>query len=152
VAFENGEKIMMNDSSSEPIDILLVEDDKIDVEMVKRIFKKQGMINPLHHALCGIDALEMLRGQNGKQKIPQPCVMLVDINMPQMNGLEFLKEVRNDKDLRRNIAFILTTSSRASDVTDAYELNVAGYFLKNNLQKLVDMLGFYWQINKFSGQ
>jgi CheY-like chemotaxis protein len=133
----------------ENINVLLVEDDEVDVEAVKREFKKHGIKNPVHHALCGIDALEILRGENQKSKLPRPYVMLVDINMPKMNGLDFLKEVRNDESLKESIAFILTTSARDVDINAAYELNAAGYFLKDNMHELVNMLSVYQQINQF---
>jgi CheY-like chemotaxis protein len=133
----------------ENVNVLLVEDDEIDVEAVKREFKKRNIKNPLYHATCGVDALEMLRGENQKQKLPRPFVMLVDINMPKMNGLDFLREVRNDNNLKESIAFILTTSARDVDVEAAYKLNAAGYFLKDNVNDLVDILSVYRQINKF---
>jgi CheY-like chemotaxis protein len=132
-----------------PVKILLVEDDEIDAEALSRELKKQNISNQVHRAASGIDALEMLRGENQRQKLEPPYVMLVDINMPRMNGLEFLKEVRKDHALRESIAFILTTSSREADVAQAYELNAAGYFLKNQMNKLIDMLNVYRHINNF---
>ena len=140
---------MIGGSMFENVHILLVEDDEVDVEAIKRAFKKRDIKNPIYHAVCGVDALEMLRGENHKSKLPRPYVMFVDINMPQMNGLDFLKEVRNDENLRESIAFILTTSARDTDVTAAYELNAAGYFLKDNMQGLMDMISAYQQINQF---
>jgi CheY-like chemotaxis protein len=139
----------MKDLRADDIHILIVEDDEIDVEAVRRNFKKGNIGNPVYHATCGVDALEYLRGENGREKISQPCVMLIDINMPQMNGFEFLSTVKNDPKLRRNIAFILTTSARDADIEKAYELNAAGYFLKANLDKLTNLLGFYRDINRF---
>ncbi|HBP87203.1 MAG TPA: two-component system response regulator [Nitrospiraceae bacterium] len=136
----------------ETVHVLVVEDDEIDVEVVRRKFKKQNMTNPLFHAFCGVDALAILRGENEDQKISQPCILLVDINMPRMNGLEFLAEVRRDEKLKKNVAFILTTSARGADIDAAYELNVAGYFLKDDLDKLTEMLRYYREINKFSGK
>src|SRR6202012_29661 len=110
------------------INILVVEDDEIDVEAVRRGLKKQNMANPLFHAHHGVAALDILRGKNIALKISDPCGMLIDINMPQMNGLEFLREVRSDAGLKKNIAFILTTSARDADIETAYDLNAAGYF------------------------
>ena len=69
--------------------------------------------------------------------------------MPIMNGLEFLKAVRNDKDLKQSIAFMLTTSSQDSDVSAAYDLSIAGYFLKDNIQQLIEVVDIYSQTNKF---
>jgi CheY-like chemotaxis protein len=135
--------------SAEAINILLVEDDAVDVEIVKRRFKKENIANPLLHAASGVEALELLRGQNDRPKLAQPYVMLVDINMPMMNGMELLQALREDEQLKRSIVFILTTSDRDVDRNEAYNLNAAGYFLKDDLDELIVMLGHYWQINKF---
>jgi CheY-like chemotaxis protein len=140
---------MMNAALSEDVNVLLVEDDEVDVEVVKRAFKKHDIRNPVYHATSGVEALDMLRGDNHRIKLPHPYVMLVDINMPLMNGLDFLRAVRGDEGLKRSIAFILTTSARDTDIATAYELNAAGYFLKDNMQKLVDLFSVYQQINKF---
>ncbi len=75
--------------------------------------------------------------------------MLVDINMPLMNGIEMLQELRKDENFRQSIAFILTTSARKEDKVATYKLNVAGYFLKENLTHLIETLGPYCQGNQF---
>ncbi len=134
---------------AENINVLLVEDDEVDVETVRREFKRHNIKNSVYRATSGVDALELLRGENKKPKIPQPYVMLVDLNMPQMNGLDFLREVRADENLKESIAFVLTTSARDTDIAAAYELNAAGYFLKDNIDDLVSMLSVYRQINQF---
>ena len=129
--------------------ILLVEDDDIDIEAVRRALKKANVANPLFNARDGVEALEVLTGKGGAQTPVQPCVMLLDINMPRMNGFQLLKEMRQDERLKKNIVFMLTTSSRNEDKTAAYELNAAGYILKKNLHSLADMLGDYCKINEF---
>lgn len=132
-----------------PLHLLLVEDDEIDIEAVRRALRRAGMDNSvLHVANDGVEALEMLRGENGYKSFPQPCVMLVDINMPRMNGLDFLKEVRADKTLNHNIAFMLTTSGRQDDKIHAQTLNAAGYFKKENLPEFIDLLHFYTNVNE----
>ena len=74
------------------LNILLVEDDSVDVMNVQRAFKKNNITNPLHIAFNGVEALNMLRGSNGRPKLnPKPRIILLDINMPKMNGLEFLR-------------------------------------------------------------
>lgn len=133
----------------ENISILLVEDDEVDVEAVKRQFKKHDIQNPVYHAISGVEALNILRGDDEKEKLARPYIMLIDINMPRMSGLDLLKEVRSDKSLKESIAFILTTSSRDTDIAAAYELNAAGYFLKEDVHELVDILSHYQQANKF---
>ena len=135
----------------ENLNVLLLEDDEVDVEAVRRLFRKNNIKNPIFHATSGIDGLKMLRGENDHPRVPQPYIMLVDINMPKMNGLDFLKEVRKDESLNESIAFILTTSSRDTDIAIAYELNAAGYFLKENMHELVNLLSVYGQINRFPG-
>ncbi len=142
---------MLIKSNNVPITILLVEDDEVDVMNVKRAFKKNEIENPLHHAINGLEALEMLRGNN---LIPSPKIILLDINMPKMNGLEFLKELRSDENLKKITVFVMTTSNDDSDKIDAYNFNVAGYILKplsfdsfvDSIKKLSD----YWGIIEFN--
>ncbi len=136
----------------ELIDILVVEDNEIDLEAVKRAFKKANIIHPLHNAWDGVEALEMLSGTNGKTKLPQPCVILLDINMPRMDGLKLLKELRKSDDeyLHQSVVFMLTTSRLSGDRLLAYDSNVAGYFLKENLTEFIDLLSSYCSINEFS--
>jgi len=118
-------------SEKRVISILLVEDDDIDILNVQRVFKKMNYQNPLFIAHNGVEALDMLRGTNGVEKItPTPQIILLDINMPMMNGLEFLKELRQDEHLKSLSAFVLTTSSDPHDLSAAYKSQVAGYVVK----------------------
>jgi CheY-like chemotaxis protein len=132
-----------------PVHILLVEDDELDVEAFQRVLKKNNISTPVTTAVNGADALDRLNGANGKDKVPQPCLMLVDINMPRMSGLQLLEEIRNSDDLKTNIVFMLTTSNRREDKDSAYKLNAAGYFLKENLRELPSLLTNYITINEF---
>ena len=138
----------MNDPS---MPILLVEDDHIDVMNVQRAFKKNNINNPLYIAFNGIDALNMLKGNDGKPKLnPAPQIILTDINMPKMNGIEFIKELRSDPELNAISVFVLSTSNDESDKIEAYKLNVAGYILKPvSFEKFVSSiatLGNYWNL------
>jgi len=133
----------------EVVNVLVVEDDEIDVEFLMRLFKKEDIKNPIHHARNGIEALEIIRGQNNKEKVSKPFIILLDINMPLMNGMELLEELRRDENLKDSIVFILTTSPREEDKINAYKLNVAGYFLKQDIHELINMLGLYWKLNEF---
>lgn len=133
------------------IPILLVEDDEIDIELVRRMLKKANVANPLHTARDGTEALEVLRGQNGRDKLPQPCLILLDINMPRMNGFELLEKMRGDADMKRNVVFMLTTSARDEDVMAAYDLQAAGYILKKDTEALAGILHEYCRINAFPG-
>ncbi len=127
--------------------ILLVEDDEIDVMNVRRAFTKGKIENPLFHAPDGIAALEMLRGETMPH---ERRLVLLDINMPRMNGLEFLRELRADPDLADVVVVVLTTSNAARDRIEAYELHVAGYLIKPDrfvtLMELMTTLSRYWTL------
>lgn len=130
------------------VNILLVEDDNVDVMNVERAFKKNNIQNPLYVAKNGLVALDMLRGED---KIsPQPQIILLDLNMPQMNGIEFLKELRKDQDLKAISVFVMTTSNDDQDRLNAYNLNVAGYILKpvsfEKFVSAVSILNSYWML------
>jgi CheY-like chemotaxis protein len=127
------------------LSILLVEDDDGDAMAVQRAFRKASMNYPILRAVDGMEAIEMLKGSNGKPKAPSPLLLLVDLNLPRMNGLQLVRALREDRDFRHAIAFILTTSKREEDKAAAYDLNVAGYIVKEtagqdflNLVHLVD--------------
>ena len=96
--------------------ILLVEDDYLDIMNVERELKKLNVNLPLFVARNGREALNMLRGEGGATKInPAPKVVLLDINMPKMNGIEFLEIVRNEPELKHLNVFIMTTSNEETD-------------------------------------
>lgn len=108
------------------VNILLVEDDEVDVMNVKRAFTKNNIKNELFVAGNGVEALDMLRSGI----VPLPRIIILDINMPKMNGIEFLKVLREDENLKNISVFVMTTSNEDSDKINAYNLNVAGYILK----------------------
>ncbi len=134
------------------LNVLLVEDDEIDVMNVKRAFKRNNITNPLYVAFNGLEALEMLRGDNGDSpQIPQQRrIILLDLNMPRMGGLEFLQELRSDSKLRSIPVIILTTSDEDKDRIEAYKLNVAGYLLKpvkfSQFAEAMATLNKYWSL------
>lgn len=135
---------------SETINILLVEDDELDVEAVERAFEELKIANPITLARDGVEALEMLRGEAGREKFPRPFLILLDLNMPRMNGIEFLQNLRADPDLTDSVVFVLTTSKSEQDKVAAYNSHVAGYIIKsdigNGFLKLVEMLDNYWRV------
>jgi CheY-like chemotaxis protein len=141
--------LMLGDDMREVVNILVVEDDEIDVESLKRLFSKKDIKNPVHYASNGIEALEIMRGENNHAKVLKPYIVLLDINMPMMNGIEFLKEIRSDENLKDTVVFVLTTSPRDEDKATTYKLNVAGYFLKKDIKELVNLLSLYWELNEF---
>ncbi len=130
--------------------ILLVEDDDLDVEATRRAFTKAKIANPIVHANNGEEALDVLRGDNGKEKLARPYIILLDLNMPRMNGIEFLEHIRDDEELADSIVFILTTSDAHEDQWAAYKKQVAGYIVKNNVGtdflKLISLLEHYWKV------
>ena len=128
------------------IGILLVDDDEVDVMNVKRAFKTHGIANPLYIAGNGLEALSMLRGENNKTLRPLPKIILLDINMPKMNGIEFLKELRDDPELQKMCVLVLTTSDEERDRVAAYELNVSGYILKSiDTKDFLDSMNILYQ-------
>lgn len=120
--------------------ILLVEDDEVDTECFVRALKKIQVSNPFFSACDGVEALELLQGENGKEKIYPPRIIFLDINMPRMNGFELLERIRTEEDARQNIVFMLTTSARPEDIETANQYNVSGYLIKGDVTKLVDFL------------
>jgi CheY-like chemotaxis protein len=135
--------------SSRVVTILLVEDDEVDVKALKWAFEKLKVANPLVIASDGVDALEKLAG------LPRPYLIISDINMPRMNGIELLRRIRQSDDYRDSIVFMLTTSNDEQDKIDAYDLNVAGYMLKSDMgtsfQRAIALIENYWKVVEFPG-
>ncbi|HET6305991.1 MAG TPA: response regulator [Rhodopila sp.] len=135
------------------VHILIVDDDKVDVMAIRRSFRELKIGNPVVEARNGIEALERLRGQNGYDKVPSPCLVLLDLNMPRMGGIEFLNELRRDPELRGTLVFVMTTSAAEEDRARAYDRNVAGYVLKHrpgqSFLEAISMLEHYWRIIEF---
>jgi CheY-like chemotaxis protein len=133
--------------ANQQLNILLVEDDEVDVMTVKRAFKANHITNPLFVAGDGIEALEKLRSS----EVPKGRrLVLLDLNMPRMNGIEFLQELRKDAELAPTPVVVLTTSNDDQDKVDAYNMNVAGYLLKpvtfQNFCDVMVALNKYWSL------
>jgi CheY-like chemotaxis protein len=114
---------------------------------IRRAFKKNNIANPLFVAGNGVEALEQLR--NGG--VPRERrIILLDLNMPRMNGIEFLRELRADPELKLSVVIVLTTSNDERDRIEAYNLNVAGYILKpvtfTNFSEVMAALNKYWAL------
>jgi hypothetical protein len=136
------------------INVLLVEDDEVDVMNVRRAFKKGNITNPLHVAGNGLEALVMLRGGDDRlSAVPaHRRLILLDLNMPKMGGLEFLSALRSDPALKSIPVVVLTTSNQDRDRVEAYHFNVAGYILKPvtfaNFTEVMMMLNRYWSLSE----
>jgi len=130
---------------------MLVEDDNVDAMTVKRALKDLQVTNPLIHQVNGEDALTYLQNSNGNK----PCVILLDLNMPKMNGIEFLKVVKANPELRQIPVVVLTTSKDERDKVETFQLSVAGYIVKPaDYKKFVDAiktLNLYWSLSELPG-
>ena len=110
--------------------ILLVEDDRVDVMTVQRALKKNRVVNPLHVARTATDALGMLRGEGFKKIDPPPALILLDLNLPRMSGIEFLQELRADPQLQDLCVIVLTSSNEPNDRAAAFRYEVEDYVVK----------------------
>jgi len=129
------------------LNILLVEDDQVDVMNVRRAFQRNRITNPLFVAGDGVEGLQVLRDGT----VPSDRrLILLDLNMPRMSGIEFLREVRRDPHLQHTPVVVLTTSNDERDKIEAYNLNVAGYILKPvtfvNFVEVMAALNKYWSL------
>ena len=133
--------------SDRVLNILLVEDDEVDVMNVRRAFERNNVSNPLFVAGNGLEGLEILRGDEMPK---ERRLVLLDLNMPKMNGIEFLQALRADPELAATPVVVLTTSNDDQDKIDAYNLNVAGYLLKpvtfSNFCERMTTLNKYWTL------
>ena len=127
-----------------PVTILLVEDDEVDIKALRRAFEKLRIANPIRVAHDGAEAWEML------PEIPRPFLIITDINMPRMNGLELLRKVREEEAFHDSVVFVLTTSNEDQDKFDAYNLNVTGYMLKSEMgasfTRAIELVENYWRV------
>ncbi|MFT6597900.1 response regulator [Cycloclasticus pugetii] len=133
-------------TNSKDVTLLLVEDDDIDAMTIERGFLKQRIANPIVRAYDGIEALELLRSN----KVSRPLIILLDLQMPRMGGIEFLKQLRADETLSDLVVFVLTTSKSEEDMLSSYKQHIAGYFIKDDSGEkfldIVNVLDSYWKI------
>ncbi len=137
------------------IPILLVEDDDVDVETIVRAFEENKITNPLYVTGDGEEALDFLRHEGyyrDPEESPQPGIILLDINMPIMNGIEFLQVVKNDDNLKSIPVIVLTTSKEENDRVESFRLSVAGYIVKpvefEDFVKAVQAIDVYWTLSE----
>ena len=136
--------------NSKDVKIVIVDDDDVDAASITRAIKKLNILNPVIRAYDGLDALSILRGEDNKTVIQKPYVILLDINMPRMNGIELLQVIRGDALLHDSIIFVLTTSKAEEDLKAAFKNNVAGYIVKSEIedgfQGMLKMIENYWRV------
>jgi len=134
------------------VSILLVDDDIVDAEAITRAVRREKILNNIVHVSNGLEAIDAIRDST---IIGRPRFVLLDLNMPRMNGIEFLKYIREDSELRQEIVFVLTTSDLDEDKVAAYGSNVAGYILKDKVgedfEKLLGLIDSFWRIVEFPG-
>ena len=137
------------------IPILLVDDDRVDVMNVERAFRKNNITTPLNVTSNGEEALAYLRNEGefvDTQRSPRPGIILLDLNMPMMNGIEFLEIVKADQELKSIPIIILTTSHEEEDRMKSFDLSVAGYIVKpvefNKFVEAVRLIDLYWTLSE----
>ena len=123
--------------------LLVVEDDYVDVHTLRRGLQKRSLNYDVYTGEDGQAALDLLRSDTFSADQLENLIILLDINMPGMNGHQFLDEIRKDAKLKRSIVFVLTTSDHPTDKMKAYDRNVAGYFIKGNLDGLLETVSKY---------
>lgn len=141
----------------EPVNILLVEDDLAHAEIVKRNLRDFRVANRIYHVEDGQAALDYLFRKNGfsdPNKSPMPSLILLDLRLPKVDGLEVLRQIKADKDLMAIPTVVLTTSSSEVDLISAYSKGAGSYLVKpvdfEKFTKMMDAFGFYWLVwNKF---
>lgn len=114
------------------ITLLVIEDDDVDLEMIQRALEGQNLTCPVVTAADGVEALEILRGSHASKGIHEPYIIVVDINMPRMDGFEFLTELRLDPDLADSVVFMFSSSDAPDEIERAYAMKVAGFVNKQD--------------------
>ena len=128
--------------------ILLVEDDRVDAMTVRRALKEINVVNQLDIVGDGEEALAFLRDPENEG----PCIILLDLNMPRMNGIEFLRVVKRDETLKRIPVVVLTTSGEEQDKMNSFDLGVAGYMIKpvdyHQFVEAMRTIDLYWTLSE----
>lgn len=145
-------------TTEDDFSILIVDDDEVDRLLVRRAMKQNRFTNDLYETRHGEEALRFLRNEREFQdpkEAPKPGLILLDLNMPVMNGLELLSELKMDAKLRTIPVVILTTSDAETDLVEGYSLGVAGYIVKPvdflKFAGAVHAIGMYWTLCRKAG-
>ena len=139
---------MIHDNTP-PFDILLVEDEPADAHLVRSALHEGKVYCTLHHVVDGVEAVDFLRHQGERYRsTPRPDMILLDLNMPRMNGREFLAVIKADEELKAIPVVVLTTSDVERDIVESYHMGAAGYITKPvDMEQFIDairQLGSYW--------
>jgi CheY-like chemotaxis protein len=130
------------------IEILMVEDNPADVRLTREAFKDAKMLNSMHVAVDGEEAMEFLRRAGKFKTAPRPDLILLDLNLPKKDGREVLAEIKNDPELKRIPVVVLTTSEDERDIFKAYDLHVNAYITKpvdlDQFMKIVEAVEDFW--------
>jgi two-component system response regulator len=120
----------MSPASLRPVEILLVEDSPTDILLAKEALECSKIVNNLHTATDGVEAIEFLRKVGKHEGAPRPNLILLDLNLPKKGGREVLGEIKNDERLKRIPVVVLTTSKSEIDILNAYGLHANCYIVK----------------------
>ncbi len=132
------------DTNEGGVDILYVEDDEVDIMATKKAFKKVNNLLTIEIASDGVNALDKLYGTNGEKKITPPKMILLDVNMPKMNGIEFLRILRSDVEFNSVAIYLLTVSYTSQEKLAIHDLKVSGCIVKP--LEYSDALNIYWSL------
>jgi len=129
--------------------ILLVEDNEDDVELTLRALKKQKIANQVVTARDGVEALDLIFGRNGQKRV-KPALILLDLKLPKVDGLDVLKAIREDEETSHYPVVVLTTSNEEDDIVSSYSLGAKSYIRKpvdfSQFTEAVGHLGLYWLV------
>jgi chemotaxis family two-component system response regulator Rcp1 len=143
-----GEYFMVTKSLPKHIEILLIEDSPADILLTREAFEESRILNTLHVAEDGVQAMDFLRKRGAHASAPRPDLILLDLNLPRKNGREVLAEIKADPDLKKIPIVVLTTSSAEEDVLKAYDLNANCYVVKpvgfDNFMQAMQSIRHFW--------
>jgi CheY-like chemotaxis protein len=133
---------------NENISILLVEDDHVDAITIIRVLKELNITNPISITRNGEEALKFLKNENNRK----PHIIFLDLNMPKMNGIEFLSIMKKDENLKRIPIVVITTSKEEQDIINSFNHGVAGYMIKpvdfKQFLKVIKTIDQYWTLSE----
>jgi two-component system response regulator len=139
---------MINPGNARPAEIILVEDSPTDTLLAKEALKFSKVCNNLHTVVDGVDAMAFLHKEGSYANVPRPDIILLDLNMPRMDGREVLKEIKFDEDLKLIPVVVLTTSMDEIDVLKAYGLHANCYIVKpvdfDKFAEVVRSIEIFW--------